>query len=51
METYSVSSKKNTTNENVSAGRTKQNRSMLLSNYTVCGKKNRGSIKIKNSIK
>ena len=40
METYFVSYKKNTENENSSVRRTKQNRLMLLSNCTVCGQKN-----------
>ena len=39
METYCVSCKKHTTNENSSVRKTKQNRLMLLSNCTICGKK------------
>ena len=39
METYGVSCKKNTVNENSSIKETKQNRLMLLSNCAVCGKK------------
>ena len=39
METYCVSCKKNSENENSSVRKTKQNRLMLLSNYAVCGKK------------
>ena len=38
METYCVSCKKYTTNENSSVRKTKQNRLMLLSNCAVCGK-------------
>ena len=51
METYCVSCKKNTVNKNSSVRRTKQNRLMVVSNCAVCGKKNRVSLKIKNSIK
>ena len=39
METYCVSCKKNTANKNSSVRKTKQNKLMLLSNCTVCGKK------------
>ena len=39
METYCVSCKKNTANENSSVRKTKQNRLMLSSNCTLCGKK------------
>ena len=39
METYCVSCKTYTTNENSSVRKTKQNRLMLLSNCAVCGKK------------
>ena len=39
METYCVSCKKNTANENSSVRRTNQNRLMLLSNCSVCDKK------------
>ena len=39
METYCVSYKKYTANENSSVKKTKQNRLMLLSNCAVCGKK------------
>ena len=39
MESYCVSSKKNTANENSSLKETKQNRLMLLSNCAVCGNK------------
>ena len=46
METYCVSSKKYTGNENSNVRKTKQNRLMLLSNYSICGKKK--SISIKN---
>ena len=38
METYCVSCKKYIANENSSVRKTKQNRSMLLSNGAVCGK-------------
>ena len=43
--------RKKTENENWSVGKSKQNRLMLLSNCAVCAKKNRLSLKIKNSIK
>ena len=39
METYCVSCKKNTANENSSVRKTKQNRLVLLLNCAVCGKK------------
>ena len=39
METYCVSCKINTVNENSSVGKTKENRLMLLSNCAVSGKK------------
>ena len=39
METYCVSCKKNTANENSSVKETKQNGLMLLSNCAVCGNK------------
>ena len=39
-ETYCVSCKKYTTNEDTSIRKTKQNRLMLLSNCAICGKKN-----------
>ena len=39
METYCISCKKNTANENLSVRKTKQNRLMLLSNCAVCSKK------------
>ena len=39
METYCVSCKTYTTNENSSVRKTKQNRLMLLSNCAVCGQK------------
>ena len=38
METY-ASCKKNTANKNLSIRKTKQNRLMLLSNCSACGKK------------
>ena len=45
METYCVSCKKYTANENPSVKKTKQNRLMLLPNCTVCGKKKSTFIK------
>ena len=39
METYYVSCKKTSVNENLSVRKTKQNTLMLLSNCAVCGKK------------
>ena len=39
MQTYCVSGKKNTANENLIVRKTKQNKLMLLSNCSVCGKK------------
>ena len=39
METYSISYKKNTANENSCVGKTKQNRLMFSSSCAVCGKK------------
>ena len=47
METYCVSSKKYTTNENSNVRKTKQNRLMLLSNCSICGKKKSTFIKNK----
>ena len=46
-ETYHVSCKKYTENENSSDGKTKQNRLMLLSKCTVCSKKKLTFIKNK----
>ena len=40
METYCVSCKKNTANENSSVRKTKPNRLILLSNCATCSKKN-----------
>ena len=40
METYYVSCKKHTANENSIVRKTKQNTLMLLSNCSVCSKKN-----------
>ena len=37
MDTYCISCKKNTENENSSARRTKQNRLILASNCAACG--------------
>ena len=45
METYFLSCKRNTANENSSVRKTKQNRSMLLSNCAVYGKKKSTFIK------
>ena len=45
METYCVSCKKNTAIANSGVTKAKQNRLMLLSNCTVCGKK---STSVKN---
>ena len=45
METYCVSCKKNTMKKNSSVRKTKQNRLMLLSNCTVCGKQKSRFIK------
>ena len=47
METCCVSCKKYTENENSNIRKTKQNRSMLLSNCSVCGKKKSTFIKNK----
>ena len=45
METYCVSCKKNTANENSSVKKTKQNISVLLSNCAICSKKKSNFIK------
>ena len=45
METYCISCKKNTANENLSVRKSKQNRLMLLSNCAVCSKKKSTFIK------
>ena len=45
METYCVSCKKCTANENQSVRKTKQYRKMLLSNFAACGKKKSNFIK------
>ena len=45
METYCVSCKKNTANENSSVRRTKQSRLMLSSNCAIRGKKKSRFIK------
>ena len=45
MENYCISCKKNTENENSSVRKTKQNRSMLLSNCAVCSEKKSTFIK------
>ena len=39
MKTYCVSCQKNTANKNSSFRKTKQNRLMLVSNFTICGLK------------
>ena len=39
METYCISCKKYTANENSNVRKTKQNRLMLSSNCAICGKK------------
>ena len=49
MESYCVSCKKYTENENTNVRKTKQNRLMLLSNCTVCGKKKSTLYKIKST--
>ena len=48
METYCVSCKKYTANKNSSVRKTKQNKLMLLSNCSVCGKNYKLLLKIKN---
>ena len=48
METYCVSCKKYTANDNSNVRKTKQNRLMLLSNGAICGKKNGILLKSKN---
>ena len=50
METYCVSFRKNTANENLSVRKTKQNRLMLLSNCAFCGKRNQVLLKIEKLI-
>ena len=47
METYCVSCKKYTANENSNVGETKQNRLMLLSNCAICCKEKSTFIKNK----
>ena len=49
METYCISCKKYTANENSSVRKNKQHRLMLLSNCIICGKKKLTFIKKKNS--
>ena len=39
MKTYCVNCQKNAANKNSSFRRTKQNRLMLVSNFTICGLK------------
>ena len=48
METYCISPKKYTANENSSVKKTKQNRLMVLSSCVVSGKINDFLLKIKN---
>ena len=50
VDTYCVSCKKNTANENSSDKRTRKKRSMFLSNCGVCDKKKQGSFKIKKQV-
>ena len=45
METYCVSCKKKTTNENSSVRKTKQDRLLIWSDYAACGKKKQAFIK------
>ena len=47
METYCVSCKKYTANENANVRNTKQNKLMFLSNCAICGKKKSTFIKNK----
>ena len=47
MDTYCVSYKKYTANENSVVIKTTQNRLMLLSNYAICGKKKSSFMKNK----
>ena len=47
METYCVSCKKNTADENSTIRKTKWNRLMILSSYAICGKKKSTVIKNK----
>ena len=50
METYLVSCKKNIMNNKSSIRGTKQNKLMLVANCAVCGKINRGLLKIKKQV-
>ena len=50
METYCVSCKKNTANENSSVRRTKQSRLMLSSTALFVVRKNQGLLKIKRLV-
>ena len=45
MKMYCVSCKKNTANENSSVRKTKQNRSMLVSSFSICSNKKSRFIK------
>ena len=47
MRPYCITCKKNIANENYSVRKTKQNKSLLVSNCAVCDKKNQGLLKIK----
>ena len=46
MKPYYVTCKKNIANKNYSVRKTKQNKSLLVSNCAVCDKKNQGLLKI-----
>ena len=49
MEAYCVRFRKNTANKNLSVRKTRQNRLMFLSNLLFVARKNKLSLKIKNS--
>ena len=51
METYCITCKKNTANENSSVKKTKQYRLMILSNCAVCGIKKLTFVKKKRTFK
>ena len=46
MGTYCVSCKKNTSSKNCGVRSIRQNSLMLVSNFAICGKKNKSSSKI-----
>ena len=46
MKPYCVTCKKNIANKNYSVRKTKQNKSLFVSNCAVCGKENQGLLKI-----